>query len=176
MEIDDILRKEQNNTRVKLSVGAQKALFADVCQRYDIEACGLLLGSMDEMGNWLIEQAQPLRNIFSSSVYFEFAPEDLLSAELAYPDRIMGVYHSHPTGFPRASGTDRENMQRVNQEEEIPWIWLIIRGPFDSKFGQSAQGCLPATSMIAYYHSSEEGLQQIAIEPEEVTEKAGQAT
>src|ERR1035438_1038014 len=118
---------------VTLSVKAQKILSQDIRQRRHIEACGLLIGQMDAQGNWQIEHVQPLRNIFNSPVYFEFAPEDLLEAELDYPGLIVGVYHTHPTGFAKASSTDRKNMQRVNIEEHIPWLWLIVCGPFDEQ-------------------------------------------
>src|SRR5689334_14709961 len=126
--------RKQVNALVTISIGAQKTLLLDVCKRGRIEACGLLLGSMDDAGHWYIEQVYPLRNIFDSPVYFEFAPEDLLTVDLNYPGRIVGVYHSHPTGLAVASSTDRQNMQRVNIEQQIPWIWLIVCGPFDDDF------------------------------------------
>lgn len=146
---------KQAKTFVKLSVVAQQALDADVYQRRHIEACGLLIGQRDEQGNWLVEQICPLRNTHNSSVYFEFAPEDLIEAELRYPECIIGVYHSHPTGFAKASSTDRENMRRVNREQDIPWVWLIARGPFDKT---NASDCLPVSAMIAYHHYAEQGL------------------
>ncbi|TMC86639.1 MAG: hypothetical protein E6J10_06715, partial [Chloroflexi bacterium] len=112
------------SAQVTISLDARNTLFNDVCQRPHIEACGILLGHIDSCGNWNIEQAYPLRNIFNSAVYFEFAPEDLLAVELDHPGQIVGVYHSHPTGFAVASSTDHENMRRVNVEQQIPWVWL----------------------------------------------------
>jgi proteasome lid subunit RPN8/RPN11 len=147
------------NARVTLSLNARDALLRDVWRRQHIEACGLLLGCMDEEGNWRIEQAYPLRNIFDSAVYFEFAPEDLLAVELDYPGQVAGVYHSHPTGFAAASATDRGNMRRVNIEQQIPWVWLIIRGPFHEDFQLDAE-----SSLIAYHHYEELGLQEISVE------------
>jgi proteasome lid subunit RPN8/RPN11 len=82
---------------------------------------------------------------------------------LAYPQQIVGVYHSHPTGYARASNTDQENMRRVNQEEDIPWIWLIIRGPFDIAPQQEDACALLEQRLIAYHHFQEEGLQRVAI-------------
>ncbi len=163
------------NTQVTISVEAQRTLFADIYQRPAIEACGVLLGTIDEQGNWHVEQAYPLRNIFSSPVYFEFDPEELLMVELTYPEQIIGVYHSHPTGFPRASSTDRDNMQRVNQEQQIPWIWLIVSGPFTQESTQQADGLIPATSMIAYHHYVQEGLRKVPIqlEAEEFDKESG---
>ena len=73
--------RKQVNALVTISTSAQKTLLLDVCKRGRIEACGLLLGSIDAAGNWHVEQVHPLRNTFDSPVYFEFAPEDLLEAD-----------------------------------------------------------------------------------------------
>jgi proteasome lid subunit RPN8/RPN11 len=149
----------RKRAQVTISLDARNTLFKDVCQRQHIEACGILLGDIDSCGNWNIEQAYPLPNIFNSAVYFEFAPEDLLAVELDYPGQIVGVYHSHPTGFAVASSTDHENMRRVNVEQQIPWVWLIISGPFDERFEAGQK-----SSMIAYHYYEELELQEIAIE------------
>jgi proteasome lid subunit RPN8/RPN11 len=162
---------QEAHAQVILSAKAQKVLAQDVRQRRHIEACGLLIGQIDAQGNWQVEHIHPLRNIFNSPVYFEFAPEDLLMAELDYPDHILGVYHSHPTGFARASSTDRENMQRVNVEEQIPWIWLIISGPFNEQFTITAKGCAAGTSIVAYHHYQQKGLVKIPIRFAEGTEQ-----
>jgi proteasome lid subunit RPN8/RPN11 len=156
-------QSHEAGAHVTLSTRAQKILAQDVRQRRHIEACGLLIGQIDAEGNWEVEHVQPLRNIFNSPVYFEFAPEDLLTAELDYPDHIIGVYHSHPTGFARASNTDRENMQRVNVEERIPWIWLIISGPFDEQFTITDKGSVAGTSIVAYHHYEQPGLMKIPL-------------
>ncbi len=151
--------RKHASAQVTFSLDARNTLFNDVCQRPHIEACGILLGHIDSCGNWNIEQAYPLRNIFNSAVYFEFAPEDLLAVELDHPGQIVGVYHSHPTGFAVASRTDHENMRRVNVEQQIPWVWLIISGPFDETFEPGQK-----SSMIAYHYYEELELQEIAIE------------
>jgi proteasome lid subunit RPN8/RPN11 len=156
---------QQEGTRlVTLSQAVQEELVHDVYQRADIEACGVLIGSLAHDG-WVVEHAQPLRNSAHSAVYFEFAPEELLAAELAYPDQIVGVYHSHPTGYARASGTDKENMRRVNVEQAIPWIWLIVCGPFDTSNTPRQQDLqrLLGQRIIAYYHYQEKGLQRITV-------------
>ena len=158
--------KQATKSHISLSAEAQKALFVDVYHRRSIEACGVLLGTIDELGNWHVEQARPLRNTFASPVYFEFAPEDLLQVEMEQPDRIVGVYHSHPTGFADASATDRENMKRVNKEQHIPWVWCIIRGPFTDEAAQKHEGRISA-SLIAAYHHYDEGLQKIPLILEE---------
>ena len=151
--------RKHASAQVTISPDTRNTLFNDVCQRPHIEACGILLGHIDSCGSWNIEQAYPLRNIFNSAVYFEFAPEDLLAVELDHPGQIVGVYHSHPTGFAVASSTDCENMKRVNVEQQIPWLWLIISGPFDETFEPGQK-----SSMIAYHYYEELELQEIAIE------------
>lgn len=130
----------------------------------------MLLGSMDTQGNWIVEETQPLRNIAESSAYFEFDPAELLQIELETSHQIVGVYHSHPSGYPVASGTDRQNMQRVNQEQNIPWAWIIIRGPFRHDFVEWAQQQPEADIMIAYHHYTQEGLQHVIIRVEETPE------
>jgi proteasome lid subunit RPN8/RPN11 len=159
--------KQAKKAYVQVSIEVQKALFVDVHHRSTIEACGVLLGTIDEQGNWHVEQAYPLRNIFASPVYFEFAPEDLLSVEMEHPDRIIGVYHSHPTGFADASSTDRENMRRVNKEQQIPWVWCIIRGPFNDASEQTQGGRITPPLIHAYHHYEQEGLLRIPILIEE---------
>ncbi|GHO82829.1 Mov34/MPN/PAD-1 family protein [Dictyobacter formicarum] len=138
-------------------------LFEDISQRPNIEACGVLLGEIDADGNWHVDRTYPLQNTAASPVYFEFAPDELLQTELLYPDQIIGVYHSHPTGFPMASATDCENMQRVNQDQHIPWAWIIIKGPFDEASLHAMNGEVSPTSLIAYHHFENNGLNIIPI-------------
>jgi proteasome lid subunit RPN8/RPN11 len=154
--------QEHPGAQVIISVDAQKALFTDAHQRQDIEACGLLTGCIDDDGNWYVERVHPLRNIFNSSVYFEFEPEDVLAVELEYPGKVVGAYHSHPTGFPAASSTDRANMRRLNVEGESPWVWLIVIGPFHEEKGQY--------KTVAYHYYELEGLRKIPLELEARTE------
>jgi len=166
--------RKNNKAEVSIDARTYEALLLDVYKRQQIEACGLLLGTIDQTGNWHVEDIHPMRNIFDSPVYFEFAPEELLSADLAYPGRVIGAYHSHPTGLAVASRTDHQNMKRVNAEEHIPWVWLIISGPFDHSPSllQQVQRRLqriPDTSIVAYHYYEDEGLQRITIHFEEQT-------
>ena len=154
--------QKEDKRQVTLNHTAQQELIFDVYQRPDIEACGVLISTLSN-NDWYVEHAYPLRNAAHSPVYFEFAPEDLLAAELAYPQQIVGVYHSHPTGYARASNTDQENMRRVNQEEDIPWIWLIVRGPFDVASQHEDACAFLEQRLVAYHHYQEEGLQRITI-------------
>lgn len=143
-------------------------MLLDAHGRQSIEACGALLGRIDQEGNWHVEEAVPLRNTYASPVYFEFDPAELLSLDLQQPGRMIGVYHSHPAGPARASSTDRQNMQRVNGEQQIPWVWLIVSGPFTSEDTETNERKsdlnITASGVIAYHHYQDAGLQQIAIQ------------
>lgn len=158
--------RQKHKARVLLSRSAWKTILLDVCGRQQIEACGALLGSMDQEGNWHAEEAVPLQNTYASPVYFEFDPAELLAIDLEQPGRMIGVYHSHPAGPAMASSTDRQNMQRVNVEQQIPWAWLILSGPFTSPPADDKRdaGQITVGGVIAYYHYPDLGLQQIAIQ------------
>ncbi len=63
-------------------------------------------------------------------------------------------------------------MKRINVEEQIPWVWLIISGPFDHSLSllqhvQRRIQRIPDTSIVAYHYHADEGLQRIAINFEE---------
>lgn len=164
----------KTDARVYVSASAKQTLLLDVYKRRSIEACGVLIGSIDHAGNWHVEGVHPLRNIFDSPSYFEFAPEDLLAADLAYPDQIIGAYHSHPSGFAKPSQTDRQNMKRVNVIQRIPWAWLIVCGPFQSTaltLTQTQQHQKPPVdaTILAFHHYSDEGLCSIPLQFEDET-------
>jgi proteasome lid subunit RPN8/RPN11 len=155
--------------QVTISINAHKTLLTDIYERRCIEACGLLTGSIDDLGNWHIDQVHPLRNTFDSPVYFEFAPEEILAVELDHPGQVVGAYHSHPTGLAVASATDRENMKRVNVEQQIPWVWFIISGPFDKVVSslyplRRHTKREPGPAIIAYHHYDQHGLRQVRIQ------------
>lgn len=151
---------EFSEQAVNLGSDTWETVWQDVCQRRKIEACGALLGDVDEAGNWHVTRAIPLRNTASSPVYFEFDPLELLNIDLAHPGEMIGVYHSHPGGYGRASDTDRANMRRVNLEQRIPWVWLIVCGPFPARPSKPASD---TPTLLAYHHSADHGLQHVAV-------------
>lgn len=163
--------RQTQPARVLLSAAAWKTMLLDSHGRQQIEACGALLGKIDHEGNWHIETAIPLRNSAASPVYFEFDPAELLTIDLEHPGQMVGVYHSHPAGPTLASSTDRQNMRRVNLEQHIPWVWLIVSGPFSQvPMAHSSEGAsappaatISARGLIAYHHYQETGLQKIPI-------------
>jgi len=154
------------DTHVFIGADAKQTLLLDVYKRCSIEACGLLIGRIDEADNWHVEAALPLRNISDSPSYFEFAPEELLAADLAYPNQIIGVYHSHPGGFAKPSQTDRQNMKRVNVSQRIPWAWLIVCGPFQpvpAEAEQAESATQAEATILAFHHYADEGLCSIPL-------------
>ncbi len=157
----------KTDARVYISAGAKQSLLLDVYRRRSIEACGVLIGSIDDAGNWHVEGVHPLRNISDSPSYFEFAPEELLAADLAFPGQVIGVYHSHPSGFAKPSQTDRQNMKRVNASQHIPWAWLIVCGPFQPATktpGQLREEDPLDATILAFHHYADEGLCSISIQ------------
>jgi proteasome lid subunit RPN8/RPN11 len=164
--------RHKPRAKVLLSTAAWKIILLDAHRRQGIEACGALLGWIEDRGDWHVEEAHPLRNTAASPVYFEFDPAELLSIDLEQPGRVIGVYHSHPSGPVRASSTDRGNMRRVNLEQLIPWVWLIVSGPFSCvSEGETVQGegigpmtTISARGLIAYHYYQNTGLQKIVIE------------
>jgi proteasome lid subunit RPN8/RPN11 len=163
--------REKQSAKAILSAAAWKTILLDAHGRQGIEACGALLGTIDHEGNWHIEEARPMRNTYASPVYFEFDPVELLTIDLEQPGRMVGVYHSHPAGPTLASATDRQNMRRVNLEQHIPWLWLIVSGPFGptgtASGDEPKESAISARGLIAYHHYQDQGLQKIAIQRSE---------
>jgi proteasome lid subunit RPN8/RPN11 len=160
---------QKSKASLLLSTSAWKTILLDAYGRQEIEACGALLGRIDREGNWHAEEAHPLRNSYASPVYFEFDPAELLTLDLEQPGRMIGVYHSHPAGPTVASSTDRQNMQRVNAEQQIPWVWLIVSGPFKTRPASNpaaadVEAPISIKGVRAYHHYQDRGLQQIAIQ------------
>jgi proteasome lid subunit RPN8/RPN11 len=143
-------------TKVVLSAQACQAIRMDMLQRPHIEACGLLIGEITEAGDWMAHEALPLRNTRNSAVRFEFDSEELLTYDLTYGERIIGVYHSHPGGAPYPSGIDKGNMENM---QESPWVWLIAS--FHGRAQRSSAD--DSLQIAAYRHDPHNGLQIITI-------------
>ncbi|HEY7346967.1 MAG TPA: M67 family metallopeptidase [Ktedonobacterales bacterium] len=145
--------------KVILSTQARQTIRADMLQRPRIEACGLLVGEITPAGDWIADDALPLRNTRNSSVRFEFDSLELLEYDMAYGERIVGVYHSHPGGPPYPSGIDTGNMENL---QDSPWVWLIasFSGRRSSARDDSEADEL---SIAAYRHDPQSGLQTIPI-------------
>ncbi|MGB3469968.1 MAG: Mov34/MPN/PAD-1 family protein [Erythrobacter sp.] len=85
------------------------------------ECCGLLLGSHNA-----ITAIQPTANVHPSpQSHFEIDPQALIDAHRkarAGGPAIIGYYHSHPTGDPHPSATDRAMAAHDGT------VWAIIAG------------------------------------------------
>ena len=83
------------------------------------EICGLLFGNDERIG-----RAQACANVAPDpSVRFEIDPASLIAAyrrARAGGARIMGVYHSHPSGRPDPSPRDAADAAPDG------WLWLIL--------------------------------------------------
>lgn len=96
-------------------------LIAEARAAHPHECCGLLLG---EGGR--ITHAQPTANLHRDPAsHFEIDPRaliDALKAERAGGAQVIGYYHSHPTGDPVPSATDRAQAAHDGK------VWAIVAG------------------------------------------------
>ena len=112
---------------------ALKAMLAHSALTHPLECCGLLLGpargaaaaaTHDRAG--LIVAAEPCRNVAGDPARrFEIDPQALIDAhraERAGGRRLVGYYHSHPTGLAQPSATDRA---QASGDERV---WAIVAG------------------------------------------------
>jgi proteasome lid subunit RPN8/RPN11 len=82
---------------------------------YPHEACGLLLGALDDDGAKRVDEAVALANAREESARhhrFVIRPEDLLREEKRAREQgkdIVGIYHSHPDHPDEPSRYDLEN-------------------------------------------------------------------
>lgn len=83
------------------------------------EACGLLFGAAGQIDGW-----QAIDNVAEDPERrFELAPAGLfaaLRAERAGGPRIVGYWHSHPSGDPSPSATDAAMAQPDGK------LWMIV--------------------------------------------------
>lgn len=100
---------------------------------YPEEGCGLLVGAWDDEGacnvDRIVESANraddPRRHFFVDIQLLLSLQKQLRGT----PERIVGVYHSHPDGVPAPSETDRA------RSFDRDLIWLIA-SVHDGKFGE----------------------------------------
>jgi len=85
------------------------------------ECCGILLGEGDR-----ITAIRPARNVHPRpETHFEIDPQALIDAHRAERGggpKVLGYYHSHPTGLPEPSATDKAGASGDGR------IWAIISG------------------------------------------------
>ncbi len=106
---------------VRISSGILAVIRADIAAAPNREVCGLLFGN---------EQAiiahRPCRNVATHpATAFEIDPAALIAAyraERGGGARIIGCYHSHPSGDPNPSRQDAVDALTEG------WLWLIGGG------------------------------------------------
>ena len=96
---------------------------------HPLEACGLLLGTRGR-----ITEIRETRNIHPTPAsHFEIDPQALIDAHRAARSgavaQVLGYFHSHPTGDPAPSATDRAMAAHDGR------VWAIIAGG-DVRFWQ----------------------------------------
>jgi len=106
--------------RVTISSGLLDRIFAHVAAEPGREVCGLLFGEERH-----IQDALPAANVAPDPArHFEVDPQTLFTAiraERAGGARIVGHYHSHPSGDPLPSARDAA-------DAEPGRLWLILGG------------------------------------------------
>lgn len=99
----------------------RRAMFAAAANAFPDEACGILLGRAGR-----ITIAREGRNVHPEpSTHFEIDPQQLIAAHRAEREgglNVMGYFHSHPTGDPHPSETDRALAAGDGK------VWAIIGG------------------------------------------------
>ena len=89
----------------ELSSDVVACMLAEAQRAHPLECCGVLLGSADGVTGSL-----PARNVHPDPArHFEIDPQVLIDAHRAARSggpRVIGYYHSHPTGLARPSATD----------------------------------------------------------------------
>jgi proteasome lid subunit RPN8/RPN11 len=93
---------------VRIRRSALDALVAHALRDRPNECCGLLIAR-----DGVIEEAFPARNVHERPTRFLIDPHDHFAAlrhARASGGEVAGAYHSHPTGPPTPSATDRAEM------------------------------------------------------------------
>jgi proteasome lid subunit RPN8/RPN11 len=81
-------------------------LLDEATRAHPREACGLLFGTEGQIAAY-----HPAANVHASpETHFEIDPQALIDAQRTMRGggpRLVGYYHSHPSGLPEPSATDR---------------------------------------------------------------------
>jgi proteasome lid subunit RPN8/RPN11 len=106
-----------------LAASAAEAMLGFAAEAAPAEACGLLFG--DRAGPRIAEVTLARNVAPAPEIRFEIDPQALFAAmrrDRAGPDRLVGVWHSHPDGSPEPSRHDAAGIT------ERDWLWLIAAG------------------------------------------------
>ncbi|KQN25950.1 hypothetical protein ASE86_07150 [Sphingomonas sp. Leaf33] len=106
---------------VEISRSVLRAVAAESAADPDREVCGLLFGDSGR-----VIAHQPCANVAADpATRFEIDPAALIAAyraERGGGQRIVGCYHSHPSGDPQPSRRDAADAATTG------WLWLIAGG------------------------------------------------
>lgn len=106
---------------ITIASAAMDAIRTAAAASPDAEVCGLLFGSGGS-----IERAEPCTNVAPDRARtFEIDPSALLAAhrrERGGGPRVLGHYHSHPSGIAAPSACDRASAMGDGA------VWLIVAG------------------------------------------------
>ena len=88
------------------------------------EACGVLIGTLNDYGIARATRMVPTENLLQSSTRFEIDPRKLFEIfdGLRDEEDIIAVYHTHPATPAKPSQWDREYM------EHATFVWIIAGG------------------------------------------------
>jgi len=108
---------------LRLSREAYLDLYHHISEKYPLEACGILLGKI-ENGIAIVTRILPLRNIKESRTEFWIDEKEWIEKILEAQKQgleYIGLYHSHPDAEPLPSPSDRHKMLECPGE-----VWLIV--------------------------------------------------
>ncbi len=103
---------------IEVSSGVVETMLAQARAASPQEACGLLLGRT------FIESAVRCANVHPApDTHFEIDPQALIDAHRAEREggaHVLGYWHSHPSGPPEPSATDRSHATGDGR------VWAIV--------------------------------------------------
>lgn len=103
---------------VHINAQATQKMIASCVAGFPLEACGLLIGTAEE-----VVEVFPARNEAASARVYSVHPLDLLKADRHAESQgleLIGVYHSHTHSEPFPSPTD------VAQAPDPQWLYIIV--------------------------------------------------
>ena len=102
-----------------VTTGLMHSLIEEAGAAFPCECCGMLVGEDEN-----ITACIPARNVHSQSkTHFEIEPQALIDAHRAAREggaAVVGYYHSHPSGPPEPSATDRASASGDGR------VWAIV--------------------------------------------------
>jgi len=121
--------------QVEVSSAVIGQLLGEAEAAHPLETCGLLMGAVTRIG-----EARSCANVHPDPArHFEIDPQALIDAHRAARDggpEVIGYWHSHPSGPPEPSATDRAQaagdgkVWAIVGEGKVGW-WRDAPGGFE---------------------------------------------